>query len=193
MGIILAFGNKARQGKDTASAAIFNHITHNNLVLDRHEQNKGKIAVRQFRFADALYDECRRFHGMTTKDAPLLQRVGAERRAENPFYWVDKVFDQIREFQTQNSKSVSLISDLRYKNEAQELAKREGYAVQVVALDSATGKQYIDPSRPADHISETDLDDYPWDFFIKAYRGDSMLVDSMAIAIYYHVKAINGL
>src|SRR5271163_4637142 len=93
--MIIAFGSRARQGKDLAGEAIVNYYVNQRSLQAKHGRKITAPVARVFKFADALYRECREQYGMTEKDAPLLQRVGAERRAEDPNYWIDRVFAQI--------------------------------------------------------------------------------------------------
>lgn len=177
MTLILAFGNKCRQGKDTAAEA----------VVDFYDYSDIDIRAEQFHFAEALYEECRELHGMVGKDAPLLQRVGAERRAEDPNYWIDKVFGQIPEYM-----DVAVISDCRYKNEAEAVKAKGGYLINVQRLNR-DGSPFVSDDRPADHPSEIDLDDYRgWDFFIKAYTGELPLVEQQAVTIAEYIRSQRG-
>lgn len=150
MTLIVGIGHKARNGKDTAAEALLKYY------------DKTSFTCSQFRFAEALYEECRTIHGMTEKDAPLLQKVGAARRAENPNYWIDKVFDQIAQ---KPALDVALITDVRYQNEAKHIRDRGGRLINVVRL-TANGSRYIADDRPANHPSEIELDDYVWDYDI---------------------------
>jgi hypothetical protein len=188
--LLLALGNKARHGKDTAGEAIVEHFIRQQAMLKRHYDihnlKPGPVA-QLFKFADALYRECRELHGMTEKDAPLLQRVGTERRAENSNYWINKVFEQIDSVKP----DVAVITDLRYINEAVAVKSfiDSGFTINVSRLDSL-GFPYVATDRDPRHPSETDLDSYPFDFYIKARTGDSALVAQQAITIAEYAKGL---
>jgi len=137
-----------------------------------------------FKFAAALYQECREKYGMTEKDAPLLQRIGSERRAENPNYWVDKVFESVP-----TNLGVAVITDLRYQNEAWAIKERGGFTVRIVRLN-ADGTPYIAGDRPADHPSETDLDGYNFDFRIVAKSGETAWVEQQAITLVEYLLGL---
>ena len=95
--LIVGFGNKARHGKDTAGEAIVSFYEREAARVRKCYGPRVKSPVAKlYKFADALYQECREQHGMTEKDAPLLQRVGMSRRQEDKNYWVNKVGDAIR-------------------------------------------------------------------------------------------------
>lgn len=186
--LILAFGNKARHGKDTAGEAVRDYFVHQRTILNRHWElgPKGPAAMI-YKFADALYKECREKHGMTTKDSPLLQRVGSERRAENPRYWIERVFEQVDAEQP----SIAIFTDIRHLNEATEVKSRGGFVFNVSRLNR-DGTPYVDPSRPATHASEVDLDDYLFDFYIKAYSGEVALIQEQAITIAEYARGLKS-
>ena len=186
--LLLAFGNKARAGKDTAGEAVVEHFINQRDMLKRHYGAASNHPPAQlFKFAEALYAECREIHGMTKKDAPLLQRVGSERRAENENYWVDKVFAQIDKV----NPAVAVITDLRYRNEAAAVKARGGYTIQVSRLNP-DGTPYVADDRPANHPSEIDLDNYLFDFYIKAYTGEVALVQEQAVTIAEYLKGLQS-
>ena len=167
MRLLMAFGNRARHGKDSAAAAIQDYARRFSLP-----------EVRIFKFADALYEMCRRDHGMTEKDAPLLQRIGLEKRQENENYWIDRLKFTIGTF-----KGIGLITDVRFQNEAAYIRNAGGFLVNVTRLNQ-NGTRFIAPDRPAGHPSEIDLDDYNWDAYIKTKTGQEALAAEQAITIF---------
>jgi hypothetical protein len=186
--LILAFGNKARHGKDTAGEAVVNHFIFQRSILQRHYGAKQvRPAAMLYKFADALYKECRELHGMTEKDSPLLQRVGTARRYENYDYWADKCFAQI----DREQPDVAVITDIRYKNEARGVKARGGFIINVSRMNP-DGTPYVDPSRDATHSSEVDLDDYLFDHFIKAYTGEVALIQEQAITIAEYARGLKS-
>src|ERR1700722_18938764 len=92
--IILGFGSRAQNGKDTAGEAILNYYAYHTDLLHRHGLDGG-LKVSIVKFAGALYDECRTLHGMKEKDPILLQNVGMARRTEDPDYWIKRAFAAI--------------------------------------------------------------------------------------------------
>jgi hypothetical protein len=144
--LIVGIGHKARQGKNLTGT----------ILLDIFRAIG--VEAREYSFASALYDFCRINHGMTVKDAPLLQRVGVEQREKDVNTWVRTVFWRIAE----DKPSVAIITDVRFPNEADAVKANMGYMVKVSRYH-ADGSRFVDPSRPADHISETALDGFPFD------------------------------
>ena len=168
MRLLLGFGNKARQGKDSAATAI---ATYFNSQFPRFPEAK------IFKFADALYQECRREHGMVSKDAPLLQRIGAERRKKDPNHWIYLLDATMKDF-----KGIALITDVRYLNEASWIRSRGGILINVSRLEE-DGSPFVAGDRDPNHPSETELDGYPWNAFIKTYSGQEALSAEQAITI----------
>lgn len=168
---VIGFGHKARHGKDTAVAAIVKAIP----------------GAMRFSFADDLYAVCRVLHGMTTKDAPLLQKVGlGMRETVDPAVWVKAVYAKILEHRPR----LALISDVRFPNEMSFIKALGGTTVKVMRFidheefDDWSGntqvvrRLFVDPSRPADHPSETALDDAEWDYVLH----NSSTVEALSLA-----------
>lgn len=75
----------------------------------------------------------------------LLQRLGeAVRRGVDENFWVHSLLVEY------NNSDIWIISDVRYKNEADEIKRRGGILIRINR----------DDLNKNDHISETDLDDY---------------------------------
>lgn len=150
---IIGFGNKARNGKDSAAAALVRKYPH---------------LVQRFSFADALRVFARVERGMTEKDSPLLQKLGDEFRQKDPDALKRSVYWAIKEA----APRYALITDVRYHDEVDFVRALGGYVVQVKRLNP-DGSQFIDPSRSATHPTEVALDRYRhWDFYVVAKDGD---------------------
>jgi hypothetical protein len=182
--LLLAFGNKARQGKDTAGEAVRDYYQQKRDLALRHGL-RVIPSVGLYKFAAALYEEARQLHGMVEKDAPLLQRIGSERRAEDPEYWVKKCFKTI----TDEKPHIAIITDVRYLNEAAAIKAVGGYVIRVSRW-TKEGFQYIAEDRPADHPSEVELDDYNFDYEIVAKTGQAAWVAQQAITLANYLQAL---
>jgi len=143
---LLGFGHKARQGKDLAVKLLV-------------EAFPGRVA--RVAFADALRVVCRVQHGMTVKDAPLLQRVGVSAREADPLIWIRAAAWAIAELDAEaNAPFLVCLPDTRFRNEADFVSER-GETCRLVRL-CADGSRFVATDRPADHPSEIDLDGYDW-------------------------------
>jgi hypothetical protein len=182
--LIIGFGNKARQGKDLAVQAVMDYYANKRVQFTKHGL-KPVVNVQRVGFADALYEVCRTEYDMMAKDAPLLQRVGAERRALDPEYWIKKAFERIKP-----NINIVLISDLRYLNEAWYIRDQGGYTVNVTRLNQ-DGSRYIAKDRPADHPSEIELDGYNWNFRLVNQEGHQALLGEMSITLVEYLRSLS--
>lgn len=121
------------------------------------------------------------------KHPKLLQWWGTEFRRRNfgENYWVEKTFANIPA-----NLDIALISDVRFPNEADTIKQRGGYTVNVQRLRE-DGTQYMDPSRPADHPSETALDGYNWNFYLKIPHGHAALTAESAIMLAEYLRGLH--
>jgi hypothetical protein len=164
--VVLGLGHKARHGKDTVASLLVP-------VLEA-----SGLHARRYSFASAIYDHCRTQHGMTTKDAPLLQRAGVAARAADPLVWLRAVAWKIAD----DAPDVAIVTDVRFRNEAAIV--RDTYRGFVVRVRrTVNGAPFVDPSRDPQHASETDLDGYLWDRTIdNAGALDDLRVDVLRLA-----------
>ncbi len=187
--LLIAFGYKARHGKDTAVQAI----------LDAYGKT---YDVRRYALADALkrevnmaaeqaggmYALMEQMHAtgqlpitvqyelnadMTDplcplgKQRALLQWWGtAYRRKQDPFYWVRKLRDTLLE----ERPAIALISDMRFMNEVQFVKGCDG---KLVRCDRLYCSDLLIAGQ-SEHVSETELDSLPeksWDYIIQVPDG----------------------
>lgn len=170
--LVIGFGHKARQGKNTAVSTIY-------------DTYKDKYDIRVYGFGDSLKEEvnkedqlaiclengieyninppmddplCNTKHG---KQSRLLQFWGEYRRKQDNFYWVKKVADKIMA----DKPAVALIHDVRYRNEAAFVKACGGYIVRV------RREGFIDSGRDPNHTSEVELNNTRWDVDINVLDG----------------------
>jgi hypothetical protein len=184
--LIIGLGHKARHGKDTAAEHIA--ATYGD-----------KYQIKCYAFADNLkaefYDAtCQRNHpywrsgvapsgfdsvhmrksAITKQEkvawcnenksvtGPHLQVYGTEfRRKQNNFYWVDALRAEIEH----DSPQIALIKDTRFPDEGVFVKSEGGYVVK------CERRGFLDPNRDPNHISETALDSWPFDFIVSAADG----------------------
>lgn len=202
--LILGFGYKARQGKDTCAEAILKarggqfDIKRMSfaLALKTEVNELYKLYWPQTHTVDetwrAVFEHCWKL-GMPTRIIPadkpdlsdplspfgkqvgLLQWYGTEyRRAQNQDYWVERFDDAVES----NPADFVLVTDVRFKNEADYILNNRGLVVKV----SRTG--YVDPTRSSTHASECELDDYEFPVSIEAGNGEVEHLGKMAVAIF---------
>jgi hypothetical protein len=201
--ILIGFGHKARQGKDSAATFI-------------HQEYPRDTKI--YSFAAALRAVCRAVLGMREKHGPLLQLVGTEvfrwpRSRERdeaisnflklyPEFtyklwnladlvdsdedvWARSLQDLIREDQPK----VALITDMRFPNEAAIMDAT--IKVSRWIKDEQHGNVlFVAPDRPASHPSEVALDDYMnWTAKIDAEDGQMNELHDAALFTFDRVLA----
>ncbi len=148
---VVSIGGKARSGKD-----FFAFM----LAIELSELG---YTSQVCHIATALKAECRLLEGWNcVKDEAgrsLLQRVGMERRAENPLYWIEAMEAQFGEV------DFVLVPDTRLPREI-TYWKDKGYGNVSILLKrlkngSAMGNNLT--SEQQSHITETALDDWQFD------------------------------
>lgn len=119
------------------------------------------------------------------KHPKLLQWWGTEfRRAQDPDYWVNKLFASIP-----SNTDIALVSDVRFPNEADGIVSRGGYNVNVTRLRE-DGTKYYASDRPVDHPSETGLDNYNWQFRLINHEGHQALLEEQAITLAEYLRGL---
>lgn len=194
--LVLSFGHKAQNGKDTAAAMIMKDRGH-------------RLNIKKISFAAALrkevHDEvldlrhlghttaegfqviCRRWNAEYDPNAPvdavdfmgkqrdLLQKIGNGRRIPNENYWTDKWQAAV----AASGADVVIVTDTRYTNEANLVKSLGGYTIKFTRV----GFKGIDPVHAA-HISENALNDYAFDVSLNIPDGDFDGLRESALATF---------
>lgn len=149
--LYIGISGKARHGKDTVAKAIHALAPEDTKIIG---------------LADALKAYCRVAYGMREKDGPLLQIVGTDvLRRQRPNIWTEVLATTAEE----SGYPIILIPDVRFRNEAQFVRDAGGLLVRVIRPG------FVADDRPADHVSEVDLDDYEgWDAVLEAEHIDQL-------------------
>lgn len=187
--LLIGFGHRARQGKDTAATAILN-------ACDLETQ------VRLYAFADALKTEvrvsCAKCGGQfelirqfkeaglmpgwvqfeEPKPRSLLQWWGTDyRRAKDDSYWVKR----LRKTLDAQNPEVALVTDVRFPNEVEAIHEWGGILVKCERI----GAPDVEVN---EHISEAALDGFRgWDHTIRASTVEE--VQEQAVALYRRLSA----
>lgn len=198
--LVIAFGHKARHGKNTATRAIV-------------DARGDKYDIREYAFANALKREvneaAEKHGGMLAlfthlarhsrlpswvqyepspdmsdplcplgKQRTLLQWWGTEyRRAEDPYYWVK----QLKKTLEAERPRVALISDMRFLNEAAWVIKDKWN--RTVRVDRH-GFQDIATSS---HQSEHELDKFKYHYELNVQDGNVEELRKDAVWIFDHI------
>lgn len=202
MTTIIAFGNKAQHGKDTAVEYLV-------------KKYSPEVDIRRYAFADELKREVNGMveqilHGkdeltlemawqqlcnhygvkydpnpiMNDPMCPLgkqrffLQFWGQYMRETDPMHWINKVGDRIK----QEEPEFALLSDMRYENCADWVGEQGGFRVKVTRIG------YYNPNIDNKHISEVALDKYPFDYYISVPNGRVDILYALADAVFEHIR-----
>lgn len=124
------------------------------------------------------------------KHAKLLQWWGTEyRRAQDPLYWIKKGIETINVFGRKNPTGIVLVSDTRFINEFEAIKSLGGVSLKVRRLNE-DGTEFRDPSRDANHISETEAENYNFDYHIDSKSG--FLTEELAITTFEYIRALKA-
>lgn len=143
MPLRIAFGHKARSGKDTACEYLLKKIPNSELI----------------RFSDPLYQILYYSQNVigihNEKDSKFLQDIGSWGRSKDEDIWAKIATNNLKD-----NKNY-FCADLRYENEARILKEKGFILVKVNRLDRPIDR---DPNHP----SEIGLDNFNgWDFVIE--------------------------
>lgn len=188
--LLIGFGHRARQGKNTAALAVLNDCPL-------------ETAVRMYAFGDALRMEVRvaaaKFGGEyalieawkeaglmpewvvdeTPKPRSLLQWWGTDyRRAQHPDYWVKRLKATL----DAHEPEVALITDVRFPNELEAIRSWGGVYVEVVNTNAPDVSVH-------EHSSEAALDGVQPDYLISA--GSTAECRHQAVALYRQLREQN--
>lgn len=199
--LIIGFGHRARQGKNSAAVAMINAAPVGSEVRMYAYADalraEVKAAIRDAGGLDALiqrgykfshiklsaeglrdvYDSFPAWVGVESgKPRTLLQWWGTDyRRAQDVNYWVRQLTARIEREQP----DVALITDVRFPNEVEAIHAAGGYVVKVVRT---TAPDILVPHHP----SEDELESYTgWDYTITA--ADLPELRKQAADIYHKI------
>jgi len=156
MNMLIAISGKQRAGKDTVA----------NYLVDNY-------GFRRISFAQPIKTLAVSYFGLDPKDVyvnkpdyvrKVLQDIGKIGRYINEDFWVEQAL------RSYNPKDNIVISDLRFQNEARYLKSLDGILVRIES-------DYHDrltrgPLTNEEDISEIDLDDYQFDYYL--YNNSSL-------------------
>ena len=158
MKIILISG-KAQNGKDSCA----------NIIKQKLEQKNNKVLIAHF--ADLVKYVCEKFFNWNgqkdEKGRTILQYVGTDVvRTQRPNFWVDFIIDILTLFK--DEWDYVLIPDCRFTNELNRY--NETWDTTTVRVNRLNFTSILTPEQK-NHISETALDNYNFDYVINSENG----------------------
>lgn len=97
------------------------------------------------------------------KGRKLLQDLGMVVRIYDEDFWVDAAFRELAKMNRKTGQANFVITDVRFKNEARRIKDAGGVMIRITRPDEITDDL---------HASETDLDNYDFDYVIESVLGD---------------------
>jgi hypothetical protein len=179
--VIIGVAGKARSGKDTFADYLENLLMGYDFLKTGFAVELKRQVMRDFNLSyEQLYGNLKeepddRYRkvintrpfctGLGKGELPdyrwtpreIMQKYGEFMRSVDRDYWIKALF---RSAEERNYPNI-LITDVRYKNEADACKERGGYLIQVI-------RENRDMIANSEHISETDLDNYKdFDFIVE--------------------------
>ena len=174
---VIMISGKAGHGKDTVAQ----------LMKEQLEQQGEKVLI--IKFGDAVKWFAREYYGYTgikdTKERALLQYIGTEMmRAYDEYYWGRIVSEFIA---ANKDFTYALIPDWRFYTEREAIlaANKKCYTLRIERPN------FINPNMTEEqlkHISETELDNYCFDYIIYNSGDLSDLRENAKFALDYFNK-----
>lgn len=177
---IILISAKARHGKDSVAE----------ILKKLMEQNNKKVLITHY--ADLLKYICKTFFGWDgvkdDKGRSILQRVGTDTiRKQNPDYWVEFISGFLQMFP--NEWDYVLIPDCRFPNEITQMLL-DGWDVMTVRVNRLNYESPLTEEQQ-NHISETALDGYQFNYYIDSESG----IDNLKVEVekmYRYMKLKDG-
>lgn len=147
--MLIGLSGKQRVGKDTCG----------HWLEVKHEFDRISFAALLKKFA-------RRFGWSGKKDDKgrrFLQDLGMVVRQYDENFWIDEAFREIAKLEKKTGQKDFVVTDVRFSNEARVIKGVGGVIVRITRPDEITDDS---------HASETELDDYPFDYVIESVHGD---------------------
>ena len=153
---VICISGKAGSGKDAFG----------NMLKEQIEKRGYGVLITHY--GDLLKYMCKTlFDWNGEKDKAgryLLQKVGTDIvRAKKPDFWVKYVSDILHMFSDQ--WDYVIIPDARFENEIDVLRNDPFFSVTTIRMERELAEDALTEEQK-EHASETELDDYPFDYYV---------------------------
>jgi len=183
--MIIALSGKLGSGKTYISEQIIKKTNFTKFafgdILKEHASKLANTDISNFYTQEGKNKIIDNFHNVTHGE--LLQLMGDPDNIKNTFL-IDYMKDyNIHKLMWNDMNEVILkgiqndniiIDDLRFKHEANTLKSYKATIIRIT-FDETKNKTRLNSNRNLNHISETDLDDYNFDYYIKNDYNDSCI------------------
>jgi dephospho-CoA kinase len=154
--MIIGISGKAGSGKDTVAQMLFEKIAGGKIITHFADNLKNIISkLLRVSYQDLMNPEFKKktvdlFPQYTYRT--LMQAIGTKFREIDKDFWVKLMMETFK----YSDNYTIIIPDVRYKNEAEAIKNKGGVLIRINR----------DIPEINDHSSETDLDNYKFDYII---------------------------
>jgi hypothetical protein len=172
---------RAQQGKSTAANAMLREATSQGLRANVFE-------ISQYVLNEAIdlnRVPAKEREKLTPEEIEQLVVLGVERRTQNPHYWLNTMFADIKI----KNPDVAIVPNIRFTNEAEGI--RSVYKGFIVRIKSyiVDGVEYISADRNPNHAMEIEHLSIPADYYLTTRRGESKLLSMQAATLFNYLYA----
>lgn len=176
--ILIAFTGRARGGKSSAASAVLKEALAEGLKSEMFE-------ISSYILEDAINRkqiEAKVREDLTKDEIKKLVELGQERRAEDPYYWLKMLEQDL----TAKNPDVALVPNLRFLNEA-ELIRRLGGKITRVSALICDSVEFVSEDRNPNDVSEIEHYAIQADYFLTTKRGESDLLKMQAATLFKYL------
>jgi len=155
--MIIGISGKMGSGKDYYADKLLKKFV-NSIKICFADQLKVIVATKYNIDIKLLFGD------KTQEHRELLQETGQDERKIDKKIWIKYTNNWIKLYQMRGFKYI-IISDVRYKNEANYIKQKGGIVIRIHAPKRNLQRLQKENSN-GNHISEIDLDDYKFDYTI---------------------------
>ena len=172
---IYLIAGKAQHGKDSVANILKNKLDGKTLII--HNADWLKCMAQLYMGWDGQKGE---------KGREILQKLGTEKvrlGLNKPLFWVEKTCDTIEILK--NDFDYFLVPDTRFRNEVYYPQSRFPNCVKSIRVERLNFKSNLTDEQK-NHLSETDLDNFKFDYYIKSESG----LDKLEIEVNSLIKIL---
>lgn len=177
---VIGLVGRARSGKSTTAKSMQSEALSKGLKADIFEMSSYVVADLNTDLPKDLVIPVS--YTRENIDPKELVKRGMSRRAEDPYYWVNLLNNDIRE----RRPDIAIIPNIRFLNEANFVRLFDGKLIRVLSL-LRDGVEFISPDRDPNHQSETEHLKIEADFVLTNMRGKEKLLDLQARTLLRYI------
>ena len=178
--LVIGVTGRARSGKNTVASGLMKAALKNNLVPQCFEISSYVLAELQ---ATGEIDKWIKREELSLEDLSKLVRHGHERRRNNPWYWLNKLAEDVGKWKP----DVAILPNIRFRNEADYI--RYVYSGKIIRVKTLIkdGIEFISPDRNPNDPMEIENLSIDADFFLTVKRGQTDILKDQAATLFNNI------